>query len=215
MNDDLIVINKPAGLPVHGGSGGGPTLEDYLPELQFDRKTPPALAHRLDRDTSGCLILGRHKAALRLLGKLFELKRIRKSYYAVLDGVPPQKHMTIDKKLAKITASKSRWHMRVDEENGQSAVTRLHLLQQHNGRAWVELSPRTGRTHQLRVHCASLDCPIAGDSLYGGGNESAPALMLHAATLHIPYERHGEPLVIQAPMPDMMRDFLVQHGFSI
>lgn len=213
MNDDVLVINKPAGLPVHGGPGGGITLDDYLPDLQFGKKQLPFLAHRLDRDTSGCLILGRNKPALRLLGKLFELKRIRKTYWAVLDGTLPAKKMTINLPLAKITAQKNRWHMQVDQ-NGQSAISELRVLQEQNGLTWVELSPRTGRTHQLRVHCAAQNCPIIGDSLYGSGDGTAP-LLLHARSLKIPYDRHGAPLVIEAPPPPAMTQFLLDHGFSI
>lgn len=207
------MISKPAGLPVHAGPGGGITLDDYLPDFQFDKKQLPFLAHRLDRDTSGCLILGRNKTALRLLGKLFELKRIHKTYWAVVQGVFPNKQMRIDMPLAKITAQKNRWHMQVDE-NGQHARTDLRVLQEQNGMSWVELKPHTGRTHQLRVHCAAYQCPIIGDSLYGTGDGNQQ-LMLHARALRIPYERHGDPLMIEAPLPAVMQQFMTDQGFSI
>lgn len=213
MDEDIIVIMKPAGLAVHAGPGGGITLDDYLPDFQFDKKQPPFLAHRLDRDTSGCLILGRNKAALRLLGKLFELKRIHKTYWAVVQGQFPAKQMKIELPLAKITAQKHRWHMQVDE-NGQHARTDLRVLQQQNGFSWVALQPHTGRTHQLRVHCAAHQCPIIGDSLYGTGDGLQP-LLLHARSLRIPLERHGDPIIVEAPLPAHMQKFMHEQGFSI
>lgn len=213
MNEDIIVISKPAGLAVHAGPGGGVTLDDYLPDFRFDKKQMPFLAHRLDRDTSGCLILGRNKAALRLLGKLFELKRIHKTYWAITAGNFPEKRMRIDLPLAKITQQKHRWHMQVDE-NGQAARTDLHVMQQQNNLSWVELKPHTGRTHQLRVHCAAYDCPIIGDSLYGNGDGTEP-LMLHARALRIPMDRHGEPIIVEAPLPLHMQNFMHDQGFSI
>lgn len=212
MNDDIIVINKPAGLPVHAGPGGGITLDDYIADFQFDKKIPPALGHRLDRDTSGCLILGRSKQALRTLGKMFEHKRIQKTYWAIVEGTPPEKQMRIDMPLAKITAQKHRWHMKVDP-SGQTAITELRVLHSHNGLCLLELKPKTGRTHQLRVHCQALGCPILGDKLYGNGTDTS-ALMLHARGLRIPYTQNEPPIFAEADVPPAMAKILSEMGFS-
>jgi tRNA pseudouridine32 synthase/23S rRNA pseudouridine746 synthase len=199
-------------LPVHGGPGGGETLDDYLHEFQFEKKLPPTLAHRLDRDTSGCLILGRTKQALRTLGRLFEQGRINKTYWAVLDGVLPQKQMRIELPLAKITSQKNRWHMKVDP-NGQVAISELRVLEEKNGLTWVELKPKTGRTHQLRVHCAAQGCPILGDKLYGKESETIP-LMLHARALRIPYIQNDPAIIVEAPLSDEMAKQMREMGFS-
>jgi tRNA pseudouridine32 synthase / 23S rRNA pseudouridine746 synthase len=209
----MIVINKPAGLPVHGGPGGGLTLDDYLAEFQFEKKQLPMLAHRLDRDTSGCLILGRTKQALRILGRLFEQKRINKTYWAIVKGSLPQKQMRIDLPLAKITAQKHRWHMKVDQA-GQVAISELRVLDEKNGYSWVELKPKTGRTHQLRVHCAAQGCPIVGDKLYGDLSEDFP-LMLHARGLRIPYIQNDPAFFIEAPVPQPMAQIMRDFGFSV
>lgn len=200
------MINKPAGLPVHAGSGGGENLEDYFPDFQFDAKQPPHLAHRLDRDTSGCLILGRTKQALRILGKMFEQKRIHKTYWAIVEGVPTDKHGCIDMPMAKITADKRRWHMKIDPE-GQTAITHYKVSGVHDGKTWLELAPKTGRTHQLRVHCQAMGWPIIGDIFYGDPEDKRP-LMLHARSLRIPYPGLSEPLVIEAPPPASFDDLL-------
>jgi len=213
-NDDLLVINKPAGLPVHSGPGGGLTLEDYLPDFQFDKKEPPMLAHRLDRDTSGCLILGRHKAALRILGRLFEQKRINKIYWAILQGMPPEKQMRIDMPMAKITNQKHRWHMKIDPQ-GQPAITELRILEQQDGLSWVELKPKTGRTHQLRVHSAALGCPILGDTLYGQGKNPATPLLLHARFLRIPYIQNDPAIMVEAPVSGPMLEVMKKAGFTV
>lgn len=210
-NDDILVISKPAGLPVHAGPGGGVTLDDYLPDFQFEKREPPHLAHRLDRDTSGCLILGRHKQALRILGRLFEQKRITKIYWAILDGIPAEKQMRIDMPMAKITDRKDRWHMQVSPD-GQPAITELRILHQRDGKALVELKPKTGRTHQLRVHCAAIGCPITGDSLYGTAGTS---LMLHARFLRIPYHQEDPPITVEAPLFPAMHSAAETLGFTV
>lgn len=214
QNDDIIVISKPAGLPVHAGSGGGETLEDHLQDFQFDKKIPPALAHRLDRDTSGCLILGRSKQALRTLGKLFEQKRINKTYWAIVHGLPPEKQMRIELPLAKITAQKHKWHMQVDHENGQVAISELRVLDHQNGFSWLELKPKTGRTHQLRVHCAAIGCPIIGDPFYGVAGDEGKNLMLHARALRIPYIQNDPAIIVEAPLPEEMAEQMRLMGFS-
>jgi tRNA pseudouridine32 synthase/23S rRNA pseudouridine746 synthase len=201
-------------LPVHAGSGGGETLEDHLHEFQFDKKILPNIAHRLDRDTSGCLILGRSKQALRVLGRLFEQKRINKTYWAVVHSVPPEKQMRIELPLTKITAQTHRWHMKVDHENGQTAISELRVLAQAGDFSWVELKPKTGRTHQLRVHCAEIGCPIVGDPFYGVTEDDGIPLMLHARGLRIPYIQNDPAIIVEAPLPEIMSDRMRDMGFS-
>ena len=212
QDDDIVVINKPAGLPVHAGSGGGITLEDYLHKFQYDKKEPPQLAHRLDRDTSGCLILGRHKQALRHLGRMFETRRIRKTYWAVVHGAFPVKQMRVDMPLAKINDRKNKWHMRPVpvEQGGQPAVTDIRLLKKDAGKSLLSLHPHTGRTHQLRVHCAARNHPIIGDRFYGPAHDENAQLLLHARSLVIPNMHPGqpEPIHVEAPLPDYMEQII-------
>ena len=212
QDDHLIVINKPSGIPVHAGSGGGKNLEDYFHQLQGDAKHPPMLAHRLDRDTSGCLILGRNKQALRVLGRLFEQRRISKTYWALTNGVPPFKQGRIDAPMAKQTADKRRWHMKIDP-SGQPAVTDYQVMGSDDMVAWLALRPKTGRTHQLRVHCAHMGWPMIGDRFYGDPETTLP-LMLHAASIVIPFEQGKEPVRVTAPPPNHMMAYLQLCGYS-
>src|SRR3954467_10329563 len=140
----VLVIDKPAGIPVHAGPGGGPNLEHWSPLLRFGLARPPGLAHRLDRDTSGCLALGRHPKALRRLGRLFAEGKVEKVYWAVVAGAPPVPEGRIENRLLKQTRGTG-WRMIVDAA-GQEAVTEYRVLGSAGGRSWLELRPRTGRT---------------------------------------------------------------------
>ena len=151
----VLVIDKPAGIPVHQGPGGGPHLEHWFPLLRFGLPRPPALAHRLDRDTSGCLVLGRHPKALRRLGRLFAEGRVEKVYWAVVAGAADASRRDASRPGCAKETRGTGWRMVVDPA-GQHAVTDYRVLAAHDGRAWLELRPRTGRTHQVRVHCAAL-----------------------------------------------------------
>lgn len=204
----MLIINKPAGVPVHAGSGGGENLEMYLEHLRFGLPQTPHLAHRLDRDTSGCLILGRKKEALRRIGKLFQEGRVEKTYWAIVEGTPPEKQGVIDLPLAKKTQDKRRWQMKVDEKEGQPSVTHYTVLGAADGLTWLELKPQTGRTHQLRVHCAHLGFPIAGDSLYGRGEGMGSKLHLHARAISVPLYSSNEPVSVEAPPPPHMERLL-------
>ncbi|KAF0115869.1 MAG: hypothetical protein FD149_1493 [Rhodospirillaceae bacterium] len=201
----MLILNKPAGIAVHAGPSGGPTLEEGFEALRFGLPTPPALAHRLDRDTSGCLVLGRHSRALRRLGRLFAARQVEKVYWAVVQGEPNAATGTIDMPLAKISEHKARWRMKGDAVHGQPAVTDYRVMACRGGLAWLELRPRTGRTHQIRVHCAALGCPVAGDPVYGGGGEP---LQLHARAIGVPLYPQRPPVTALAPVPEHMRDRL-------
>lgn len=214
------MLDKPAGLPVHPGPRGGASLMDVLPELAFGKKRFPQPAHRLDTDTAGCLVLGRTKPALALLGAMFAGGRVAKTYWAVVQGDPPgQGSMegsmgqsgtidsgAIDAPLLKRSTARDGWRMVVDLA-GRPARTAWRVLGRSPGFAWLELQPRTGRTHQLRVHCAHLGCPILGDPRYGG---AAGPMHLLARAIALPLE---PPVTTTAPVPAHMRAALAACGW--
>ena len=207
----MIVVDKPAGLPVHAGPGGGPNLEQFFGALRFGLPRDPALAHRLDRDTSGCLILGRHRKALARLGKLFASGRIQKVYWAVVTGTPPHQEGHIDLPLQKV-ARKDAWRMFPDP-GGQSAITDYRVLGSADGLSWVEFRPLTGRTHQIRVHAAAIGCPVLGDTIYGEPGQTKP-LHLQSRAVTVPLYTIREPISVTAPAPSHMRYALTGCGFS-
>lgn len=212
----MLVIDKPPGIAVHPGPGGGPNLESMFDALRFGWSKPPALAHRLDRDTSGCLVLGRHPKALRKLGMLFAAGKIEKTYWAVVQGAPAQTEGTIDQALRKVSRRDGGWRM-VADPGGQTAVTDYRVRGSSGDLAWLELRPRTGRTHQIRVHCAALGCPIVGDPLYGAPTApEAPLAPLHllARALLIPLKEGKPPIAVEAPPPAHMLEALVACGYT-
>jgi tRNA pseudouridine32 synthase / 23S rRNA pseudouridine746 synthase len=205
----ILVIDKPAGIAVHQGPGGGPHLEHWFPLLRFGLPRPPALAHRLDRDTSGCLVLGRHPKALRRLGQLFRDGKVEKTYWAVVAGIPDPPRGRIETGLRKETRGTG-WKMVIDPE-GQHAATEYRVLGRHDGRTWLELRPLTGRTHQLRVHCAVLGCPVIGDVAYGGPGEVP--LHLQARAISLPLYAARPPVAVTAPVPQHMLAALTRLGY--
>ena len=195
----MLIIDKPAGLAVHRGPKGGASLEDYFDALRYGLPRPPSLAHRLDKDTSGCLVLGRHRKALAHLGLLFKHGKVAKTYWAVVAGGPDANEGTIDLPLGRLDATRG-WWMKPDPRAcprsrpgpcwaAVSLPPRLRGRRSHEplkhtrrparprplpargGRGykltWLALTPVTGRTHQLRVHCAAMGWPIVGDNIYG------------------------------------------------
>ena len=204
----VLVIDKPAGIAVHKGPKGGENLEASFSSLRFGLPRDPALAHRLDRDTSGCLVLGRHRKALEKLGLLFKQGKVSKTYWAVVEGGPSEDEGLIDLPLGRMDASRG-WWMKVDPQ-GQASQTRWRVLgrKQRNGQdlCFVALSPLTGRTHQLRVHCAAEGWPIVGDPIYGSARrDDATSLQLHARAIAIPLYKNKEPIYVEAPVPPHMR----------
>lgn len=206
----VLVMNKPAGLPVHGGPGGGDNFEQYFYHLQFGLPNPPGLGHRLDRDTSGCLVLGRHRKALKKLGKLFSSGRVDKTYWALVRGTPETPEGIIDAPLAKQTNQKNKWWMKVDSE-GQMAVTTYRILASNGDYTWLSLSPQTGRTHQIRVHCAHIGCPLVGDFAYNPHFVQGDTLALHARSITLPLYPSRDPVHVDAPAPPAFETLLERY----
>lgn len=206
LRDDVLVLDKPAGLAVHRGPRGGASLEDWQEALRMGKRHVPQPAHRLDTDTAGCLVLGRTKPALAALGRIFAEGLARKTYWAVVRGGPAGDAGEIDAPLLKTSSAARGWRMQVDPA-GQTAVTRWRVLGRGAGTAWLELAPLTGRTHQLRVHCAAAGWPILGDPVYGAAEPCG--LHLLARGIELPLD---PPVAAQAPVPAHMHQALAGCG---
>jgi len=196
---EALVVDKPGGLPMDRPRAGGPSLDAQLDSLRLGFQRPPVPVHRLDADTSGCLLLARNPKALRRFAAAFEARQVAKRYLGVLAGVPSATEGTVELALSKISSAEKGWRM-IPAKKGKPALTRWRLLAEADGRALVEFLPETGRTHQIRVHAASgIGIPLLGDPVYGAGKGTARTL-LHAAGLEVP--REGKPpIVAAAPLP--------------
>ena len=204
-DDRLVILNKPAGLPSHPGPRGGPSVEDWFPALSR-RKTGPWLAHRLDADTCGCLVVALRKAALVALQAAFAAGQVRKTYWAICAGGPlGEEAGVVDAKLTRRN-SKLGWRM-VADSAGQDAQTEWRIMGRSPQATWIELTPRTGRTHQVRAHCAELGRPVLGDPVYGDGRGP---LRLLARAISLPLE---PPAAAVAPVPSHMRAELEACGW--
>ena len=208
----MLIIDKPAGIPVHRGprnsrDKSGTALEDFFDGLRFGLPRPPVLAHRLDRDTSGCLVLGRHRKATASLGLLFKHNKISKTYWAVVEGSPKTDEGTIDIPLGRLNEERGWWQK--PDPNGLPSTTNWKVLGRdlETKLTWLALEPVTGRTHQLRVHCAAMGWPIVGDSIYGTApREGGPMLHLHARGISVPLSKNKPPVQVAAPVPEHMRE---------
>jgi tRNA pseudouridine32 synthase/23S rRNA pseudouridine746 synthase len=200
----FLVINKPAGMPVHAGRAGRPSVEDFFPAWRIGRNGP-WLAHRLDQDTAGCVVIALKKTALIAAQKLFVEHGVEKTYWAVVRGVPREASGVIDLPLAKQTVGKQ-WKM-APMADAPPAVTAWRLRGVGAGLSWLEFSPRTGRTHQIRAHAAALGHPILGDEVYGGG---AGRLHLLARRIFLPLD---PPVLAEAPPPAHMIEKLRACGY--
>ncbi|MGN6411446.1 MAG: RluA family pseudouridine synthase [Nitrobacter sp.] len=264
----MLVIDKPAGIPVHRGPKGGANLEASFEALRFGLPRPPVLAHRLDRDTSGCLVLGRHRKATASLGLLFKHGRISKTYWAVVEGGPADDEGTIDIPLGRLNHERGWWQK--PDPDGLPSVTKWKVLgrgiltaaddgfssppcgersgvdgnsldvptdrpppkpcpatEEGVQLTWLALEPVTGRTHQLRVHCAAMGWPIAGDNIYGTQASlrrlrsepyvprfGEPSLHLHAREIAIPLSKNKPPVVVTAPAPMHLHERLKACGWN-
>jgi tRNA pseudouridine32 synthase / 23S rRNA pseudouridine746 synthase len=201
----FIAIDKPSGLPVHRGPGGGASVEDAFPLLSR-RRDGPWLVHRLDADTAGCLLIALRREPLRLAQAAFAAGTARKTYWAVVRGGPESETGVIRAPLLKRTGANG-WRM-VSDPAGQDAVTEWQVLGRSTGIAWIEARPLTGRTHQVRAHCTLLGCPVVGDPVYGDGRGK---LHLLARSLFVPLD---PPVEATAPPPEHMRAALRACGWS-
>ena len=219
-DDCLIALNKPPGLAVQGGSGQKRHIDGMLDALRFEKTERPRLVHRLDRDTSGVLLLARDAAAARALTAGFRGKATSKIYWALVAGRPPRRRGRIDLPLAKKMRRGSE-KVEADTAAGRSATTLYQVVARSGKKAsWLLLMPLTGRTHQLRVHCAHLGMPILGDGKYGGKAaflerpQLPRQLMLLARELALLHPIDGTTLRIQAPLPPHMAEAWRMLGFD-
>jgi 23S rRNA pseudouridine955/2504/2580 synthase len=220
-DDWVIALNKPSGLAVQGGSGTERHIDGMLDALRFGSEVRPRLVHRLDKDTSGLLLIARTGPAAKRLSESFRDRETEKLYWAVVVGVPPRAEGAIDLPLAKRPGARDRETMQVDHEEGQKALTHFRILDRAGNRAaLLALWPRTGRTHQLRVHCAEIGCPILGDRKYGGEEALLSAvadsrrLHLHARRLALPHPSGKGMLALQAEPPAHFSRTVEAFGFS-
>ena len=196
---EALVIDKPGGLPMDRPRKGGDSLDNHLDDLRLGFQRPPMPVHRLDTDTSGCLLLARNPKALKRFAAAFEARQVAKRYLGILAGVPELKEGTVELALSKISSAEKGWRM-IPAKKGKPALTQWRVVAEAAGRALVEFRPVTGRTHQLRVHAASgIGIPLLGDPVYGDG-KGAWRTMLHAVALEV--AREGKPpIVATAPLP--------------
>ncbi len=211
-DEDVIAINKPAGLAVQGGSGTEKHIDGMLDALTFEAEERPRLVHRLDKDTSGVLLLARSRDAATKLGRALQQRNTRKIYWALTMGVPRPHRGTIKQALAKTGNEGFERVEAADDDNGDArdAVTHYAVVSQLGQKlAWVAFMPVTGRTHQIRAHAVTLGTPIVGDGKYGGadahpGGEIPRKMHLHAREVTIRHPR-GNLITVTAPLPPHMR----------
>jgi 23S rRNA pseudouridine955/2504/2580 synthase len=228
QDEDLIALNKPPGLAVQGGTKTAKHIDGMLDALKFGSEERPRLVHRLDRDTSGVMVVARTAKAAAALAKAFQSRDMQKIYWALVMGHPEHPAGTISAALAKSAAS-GKERMEWDDDEGKSAVTDYRVVDTTARKfSWLELMPRTGRTHQLRAHCMLIGTPIVGDAKYtirqsdpnqvvdlheGLLADVADRMCLHARSLVI--ERPGrKPLTLIAPLPKHMKDAFRDLGFN-
>ena len=200
---EALVIDKLGGLPLDRPRAGGPSLADRLDELKLGFQRPPVPVHRLDADTSRCLLLARNPKALKRFAAAFEAREVEKVYLGIVAGALAGEAGTIELALSKISSAAEGWRM-IPARKGKPSVTHWRVLTARGGLTLVEFRPETGRTHQIRVHAAAgLGVPLLGDPVYGHG-KGAARTMLHAAALTVP-RSNKPPVEARAPLPP---DFL-------
>ncbi|MGN0919474.1 MAG: RluA family pseudouridine synthase [Alphaproteobacteria bacterium] len=217
-DDKILVLNKPAGLAVQGGSKTTRHIDGMLDALKFELDERPHLVHRLDKETSGVLVVARTVQSAAVLSKLFKTKEVHKTYWALVAGLPHPEKGRIDAPLSQKRTGKNSDKRMVDED-GSPAVS-LYEVQDHlaDKISWLQLSPLTGRTHQLRIHTAEiLKTPILGDTRYGKRNDLTKELptkmFLHAKAISLPLQ-NKKTIVIEAPLPEHFKEAFKHFGFS-
>jgi tRNA pseudouridine32 synthase/23S rRNA pseudouridine746 synthase len=196
---EALVIDKPAGLPIDRPRKGGECLEDHLDSLKLGFQRAPTPVHRLDTDTSGCLLLARNPKAHKRFAAAFEAQAVTKVYHGILAGVPRDSEGRIELALAKISSAEKGWRM-IPARKGKPSLTEWRVVAEHEGRTLVEFRPATGRTHQIRVHAASgIGIALLGDPVYGT-RSGAARTMLHASAITV--TREGKPdIAATSPLP--------------
>ena len=218
---DIYVLNKPSGFAVQGGSKTHQHLDGLLMGLAAELGERPLLVHRLDRDTSGVIVIAKRRAIASALGKLFATRAVKKVYWAALKGVPKPAQGRIDVALIKAKGpdgDRVRPSGKGEEEDEQRAITNYSVIDKASSiLAWVSLKPVTGRQHQLRAHMAHIGTPILGDEKYGGNSDMpegvSKRLHLHARRIVFPHPRGGT-VDVSAPLPQHMLDTWAMFGFD-
>jgi tRNA pseudouridine32 synthase/23S rRNA pseudouridine746 synthase len=202
-DNSIIAFNKPAGLAVQAGSGVARSLDDLMAAFAKSNGKRPRLVHRLDQGTSGVIVAAKTQPVAAKLSEAFAGRDVQKTYLALVKGrLPPAETGVADAALVKVEeGGKARMIIaRPDRKGAQAARTGWRVLARNGEFGLMQMSPETGRMHQIRVHLMALGCPILGDALYGEGQATAPRLMLHAAKLELPHPEGGK-LVLEAPLP--------------
>lgn len=209
IDGEALILDKPAGLPVDAPRDGSMSIENHLASLTFGFQRWPLPVHRLDRDTSGCLLLARNPKAHKRFAAAFEAGTVEKRYVAVVDGVPAEDEGRIELALKKISSAARGWRM-IPARDGKAAVTQWRKIAEKDGRTLIAFTPATGRTHQIRVHAAhGLGFGIVGDAVYGTGPGAGPGMLLHSRFLSIP---RGEKPPAQATA--MLPESFARAGFD-
>lgn len=215
-NDDLIVVNKPAGMVVHPAAGhSSGTLVNamlgYDPEIEgIGGEERPGVVHRLDKDTSGLILLAKNERAHRWLQDQFRLRKVEKTYLALVDGKPPTPSGRVETYIGRDPSHRKRMAV-VSESRGREAISEYETVENFSNHTLLKFHPLTGRTHQIRLHCAFLGCPIVGDEVYG---RKTPTVaidrhFLHASRLRIILPGEKEPRYFEAALPDDLAQVLV------
>lgn len=194
QDDDLIIVNKPPGLI---SESPDPREDSLLRRVAALTGRTVTLHHRLDRLTSGCILLSRTARYHRAIARLFETKQVRKEYRVLVEGIWPKGLNRVQNRLAPVGGG--RWENRTKE--GKAALTTFRMLGTGEGRTLMQALPKTGRTHQIRLHCLHAGHPVVGDALYGDPAQAGP-LMLHAHKLSFRHPADGRPIDVEAPFPD-------------
>jgi 23S rRNA pseudouridine1911/1915/1917 synthase len=214
-NDDLIVVNKPAGMVVHPAAGhdSGTLVHavlGYDPDLEgIGGEERPGLVHRLDKETSGLIVLAKNERAHRWLQDQFRLRKVEKTYLALVDGKPPTPSGRVEAPIGRDTSHRKKMAV-VSPGKGREAVSEYKTLETFKNHTLLEFHPQTGRTHQIRLHCSFLGCPIVGDSVYGKRNFTVniDRHFLHAFRLKIILPNESEPRTFEAVLPDELKSVL-------